>query len=113
VKRAWILALSLAGCASYQNVGIESTPPGAEIFLDGKSVGQTPLTLRISREAPHSVYLKKEGFRPELVVLEKHDAVDGVDYLTPADVTKHLVPGPSSDPELERKLKIEVDDAPE
>jgi hypothetical protein len=110
VKRVWLLALCLAGCASYQNVGIESDPPGAAIYLDGKPVGQTPQTLRISRDAAHSVYLKKEGFRPEMIVLEKHEANDGIDYLTPADVVKRLAPGPSSDPELERRLKIEVDD---
>jgi len=112
VKRALPLALLLAACASYQNVAIESDPPGAEIFLDGKSVGDTPQSLRISREQPHTVYLKKEGFRPELVVLEKHDANDDIDYLTPADVVKRLSPGPSSDPELERRLKIEAEETP-
>jgi len=62
----------------------------------------------VPRDAPHTVYLKKEGFRPELVVLEKHDATDGVDFLTPADVSRRLAPGPSSDPEMERRLKIEI-----
>lgn len=109
MKRALLLALCFVGCASYQNIGIESDPPGAEVFLDGKPVGQTPQKLRVSRGVPHSLYLKKEGFRPELVVLEKHEANDGIDYLTPADVVKRLAPGPSSDPELERRLKIEVD----
>jgi len=112
VKRALLLALLLPACASYQNVAIESDPPGAEIFLDGKSVGATPHSLRISREQPHTVYLKKEGFRPELVVLEKHDANDDIDYLTPVDVVKRLSPGPSSDPELERRLKIEAEETP-
>lgn len=112
MKRGVLLALLLAGCASYQNVGIESDPPGATIYLDGKPVGVTPQTLRVPRDAPHSVYLKKEGFRPALVVLEKHAANDGIDYLTPADVVKRLAPGPSSDPELERQLKIEVEGKP-
>jgi hypothetical protein len=113
VKRIHVLVLCLAacatGCASYQNVGVESDPPGAEIYLDGKPVGQTPQNLRISREAAHTVYLKKEGYRPELVVLEKRDAVDGIDYLTPADVVRRLSLGPSSDPELERRLQIEIE----
>jgi hypothetical protein len=107
--RLLLCAVLLAsGCAAYQNVGIESDPPGAEIYLDGKLAGQTPLQLRVPRDAAHTVYLKKEGYRPELVVLEKHDANDGIDFLTPADVTRRLSPGPSSDPELERRLKIEV-----
>ena len=112
MKRVLLLALLLPACAAYQNVAIESDPPGAEIFLDGKSVGSTPQNLRVSREQPHTVYLKKEGYRPELVVLEKHDANDDIDYLTPADVVKRLSPGPSSDPELERRLKIEAEEPP-
>jgi len=112
VKLLLLFSLCLAGCAAYQNVAIESNPPGAEIFLDGKPVGQTPQNLRVSRDLDHTVYLKKEGFRPELVVLEKHEANDGIDFLTPADVVKHLSPGPSSDPELERRLKLEVEEKP-
>jgi PEGA domain len=113
VKRTLIpalcFALSLAGCAAYQNVGVESDPPGAEIYLDGKLIGLTPQSLRLARDAAHTVFLKKEGYRPELIVLEKHEAVDGIDYLTPADVVKRLSLGPSSDPELERRLQIEIE----
>jgi hypothetical protein len=112
VKHALLVVLCLTACSSYQNVAIESDPPGAEIFLDGKSVGSTPQNLRVSREQAHTVYLKKEGYRPELVVLEKHDANDDIDFLTPADVVKRLSPGPSSDPDLERRLKIEAEEPP-
>jgi hypothetical protein len=104
-----VFGAALSGCAAYQNVGVESDPPGAQIYLDGKLVGTTPKQVRVSRERDHMVYLKREGYRPEPVVLEKHDAFDGIDFLTPADVVKRLTPGQSSDPELERKLKIEVD----
>ena len=103
-----IAALALAGCAPYQNIGIQSDPPGAQIYLDGKLAGVTPLDLRVPRDAAHTVYLKREGYRPELVVLYKHDAADGIDFLTPADVSRRLSPGPSDDPELEHRLKIEV-----
>ena len=48
--------------------------------------------------------------RATIEVLEKHEAPDGIDFLTPADVVKRLAPGPSSDPELERRLKIEAED---
>lgn len=105
------LALALAGCAAYQNVSIESDPPGAEIFLDGEPIGTTPQVLRVPRDRDHSVYLKKEGYRPELVVLEKHEANDGIDFLTPADVAKRLAPGPSSDPDLERRLRLEIEES--
>jgi hypothetical protein len=109
MRFVWILLL-LSGCAAYQNVGVESDPPGAQIYVDGKLEGVTPLELRVSRDAPHTVYLKKEGFRPELVVLDRHEATDGVHFLTPADVSRRLAPGPSSDPELERRLQIELEE---
>ena len=114
MKRATILAaaglaLALGGCSHYQNIGVESDPTGAQIYLDGVPVAKTPATVTVGRDRAHTLYLKREGYRPELVVLELHDATDGIDYLTPADVTKRLNPGPSSDPELERRLKIEVE----
>ena len=103
------LATTLAGCSHYQNIGVETDPTGAQIYLDGQPVAKTPATLAVGRDKAHTIYLKREGYKPELVVIDHHDATDGIDYLTPADVTKRLNPGPSSDPELERRLKIEVE----
>ena len=102
-------AVCLSGCGHYQNIGVESDPTGAQVYLDGVPVAKTPATVAVGRDRAHTIYLKREGYRPELVVLEKHAANDGIDYLTPADVTKRLNPGPSSDPELERRLRIEVE----
>jgi hypothetical protein len=111
VKRSLILgaALAASACGHYQNIGVESDPPGAQIYLDGQPVAKTPTTLAVGRDRAHTIYLKREGYKPELVVLDRHGATDGIDYLTPADVTKRLNPGPSSDPELERRLKISVE----
>ena len=58
-RRLACAALLLSACAHYQNIGIESDPPGAQIYLDGKPAGTTPSQLQISRDAPHTVYLKK------------------------------------------------------
>ena len=105
-------ALGAAACAHYQNIGVQSDPSGANVYLDGELVGKTPTQLEVGRDRAHTVYLKREGYRPELVLLQHHDANDGIDFLTPADIAKRLSPGPSSDPELERQLKIEVDKKP-
>ena len=83
---------SCASCAKYQNVGIQSTPEGAEIFLDGEKVGETPRQLAVARDGEHAVYLKKPGYRPELVVLELHQPSAGPTFLTPADVRVSLTP---------------------
>ena len=111
MKRSLILAatLVLSACGHYQNVGIESDPPGAQIYLDGNPVAKTPTKLQVGRDRAHTIYLKRDGYKPELVVMDRHTATDGIDYLTPADVTKRLNPGPSSDPEMEKRLKISVE----
>jgi hypothetical protein len=43
-------------------VAVSSTPPGAEIELDGKFVGSTPSELNIL-EGSHTVEIKKTGFK--------------------------------------------------
>jgi hypothetical protein len=101
---AW---LGLSGCALYQNVGILSEPPGAEIYLDGEIIGVTPARLRIPRVIDHSVYLKKDGFKPKLVVLTYHPMNDGIHFLTPADVRVRLSPLADT---LDRNLDVEIDD---
>ena len=85
------LALS-TGCALYQRVGVESQPAGAQVFLDGELVGQTPLMLRIGREADHLVFLKLDGYVPERAILTLNREQDRVDFLTPADVVVRLQP---------------------
>jgi hypothetical protein len=102
------LALGASGCAHYQRVGVHSEPSGAEVWLDKQLVGHTPLELRIDRTAAHAVYLKRDGYRPELVVLDLVRAPDGLAFLVPPDVEVRLVPGAGSD-DQQRDLEIEVD----
>jgi hypothetical protein len=102
------LCAGLIGCAQYQYVNVQSQPEGAEVFLDKQRVGVTPLELRIDRTRAHAVYVKREGYRPELVVLEMQRAPGGLPFLTPPDVELRLVPG-EANPDQERDLEIEVD----
>ena len=113
---ASVLALTLLGpascatCAKYQNVGIESVPTGAEIFLDGEKIGETPHKQAVPRDKEHAVYVKKEGYRPELVVLELQTPADGITFFTPADVKVSLTPLPGERGGHDRSLDIEVED---
>ncbi len=64
-----LLAFSLcltSGCASLirgntQEIRIDSYPPGASGEVDGMSI-QTPAKLMLSRNEPHTVVLRKEGY---------------------------------------------------
>ena len=59
------------GCAtletngSTQRVEVSSTPPAAEVFLDGQAVGVTPVEVVVSRRDPiPAIRIEKDGFRP-------------------------------------------------
>ena len=42
---------------------IESRPPGAKVFVDGKLVGTTPLSISVASAGDHTVWLEREGYR--------------------------------------------------
>ena len=61
--------LSLNACATImhggkQNVGINSTPSGATVFIDGQNMGVTPANLNLSRKDTHIVRIDLAGYQP-------------------------------------------------
>ncbi len=102
------LALVAATCVPYQVVGIHSTPREAEIFVDGELVGHTPRRLPITTLGDHKVYLKKEGYRPELVILTLQKPADRINFLIPPDVLVTLVP--LDDASIDSDLRIELEE---
>lgn len=56
-----------AGCATFfggttQRIEVTSTPPGAEVLLDGEPVGATPAEIRVSRRHREpQIRIKKDG----------------------------------------------------
>ena len=72
-----IAALAAMGCATLQTNGstqrilVSSTPPAAEVFLDGQAVGVTPVEVVVSRRAEHVVRIEKDGFRPSEQTLRR------------------------------------------
>ena len=72
------IALMSANCATLQTNGpsqrirVTSTPPGAEVYLDGRPVGATPAEVTVSRRnrAP-VIRVEKDGFRPHEQKLQR------------------------------------------
>jgi hypothetical protein len=67
---ALLLCLGLleAGCQSAvlkQDIPVSSNPMGANIFADGKLVGQTPTTVSLERTKNHILTLVKDNYRQE------------------------------------------------
>lgn len=65
---AAFLALSSSGCAtvfkgSSQVITFNSEPQGAEVILDGISMGVTPVSLNLKKNRYKTVMIKKEGFQ--------------------------------------------------
>ena len=78
--RALCLALSVSlgsGCATVinqtkQKVNVASTPPGAQVQLDGANQGTTPLALQLKRKTKsYAVRLTLDGYEPYEVTLNR------------------------------------------
>ena len=52
-----------ATLAAQTTVAISSTPPGAEIEVDGKFVGNTPSSVTVST-GDHTIKIAKKGYKP-------------------------------------------------
>jgi hypothetical protein len=44
-------------------LSVESRPDGAHVFLDGKPVGTTPLTMPSVSAGEHAIRIEREGYR--------------------------------------------------
>lgn len=71
-----LLALLTSACAT-QHAAFVSTPPGAQVFVDGEEIGVTPCAYdyKLSKNATHEITISKEGFEPVNFVV----AADEVD----------------------------------
>ena len=72
----FIALLGFTSCATMlsgksQKISVISTPIGAEVTVNGKSVGKTPLVLDLKRKEPATVTLKAEGHEPHTTILER------------------------------------------
>jgi hypothetical protein len=66
------LAVALGGCAtlfkgSTQVLPVNSEPMGAEVFVDGVSVGRTPIQLRLAVNRSYTITVRDENGRERAV----------------------------------------------
>jgi hypothetical protein len=97
----------LAGCAlifPFQRVPIDVTPDDAEVFVDGKLAPASAREPNLRADRDHSVFVKRDGYRSELVIL-RVDRGEGRPRLDPAALTielRPLVPNRDLEVEVER-----------
>jgi hypothetical protein len=70
-----LLATFTSACA--QQAAFVSTPPGAQVFVDGQEIGVTPCAFdyQLSQNDSHEITIAKEGYQPVDFVVKK-DEVD-------------------------------------
>ncbi|HEU5303909.1 MAG TPA: PEGA domain-containing protein [Gemmatimonadales bacterium] len=68
--------LALTGCAavlgsSEKDFDLQSSPQGAEVYLDGNRLGTTPVKVRLDNHKTHTFVYKKEGYKDASCTLTK------------------------------------------
>jgi hypothetical protein len=103
---ALLLAGSAAACAPRQRIPLGCIPKDVTVYVDGEALEPTPSELVLRSDRPHTVFVKGEGYEPEMIVLESAER-DGEHRLTPADVC--LQPRFVG---VRRELEVEVEEEP-
>lgn len=92
-----------AACASTQQVRVACVPEPVEVYVDGRLLDGTSVTLR--SDLPHKIYAKGPGYEPRLIVLEPRVGPDGELRLDAEDVCVEPVPIG-----VGRRLEIEAEE---
>lgn len=63
-----VMVVFLGGCASIfkgsnSKLDATSTPPGADVFVNGVPYGQTPVHLKLKSKECYTIEFKKEGYK--------------------------------------------------
>ena len=101
-----LAALAAAGCAPKQVIPLDVSPPPSEVYLDKQPLDGAPRELELRADRDHTLFFKKPGYRPELVVLESLE-VDGEERLVPERVELRLRPLASGTQQIEVELEGE------
>jgi hypothetical protein len=85
--------LHLTGCAailgsSEKDFSLQSSPQGAEVYLEGNRIGTTPVKVRLDNHKTHTFVYRKEGYKDSTCTLSKGTGAGWVVL----DVLSGLVP---------------------
>lgn len=106
---ALLISVFVTGCSSDgvgEKVEVTSYPAGADIYVNGEEVGQTPYELSLGRKSTAKVRLEKDGYKTEEVMIAPKDNEHSQDIvqfgplhdigyyqdLTPNPISVQLVP---------------------
>jgi len=73
----FLAAVYLASCATLfkgnsSKVDFNSSPEGAQVFVNGSYMGDTPIRLKLESKKNYNVEFKKEGFKTKVFNITNH-----------------------------------------
>lgn len=96
----------ISGCTPKQKVPLRLGAGEHQIFVDGEPVEGTPGDLSLRADRDHTVFIKRDGYKPTLVVL-RSEGEAGSETLQPSTIDLELVKRPDR---VERAVEIGVVD---
>lgn len=81
---------STAAIESPANLTLQSSPPFAEVFVDGRYVGLTPVKLEAMISGSHRIVMKGKGSPPLDTLLILHPGVQGFKFIIEKDFATRL-----------------------
>lgn len=81
--------LGLSGCAPKQPIPLDLAPAPLVVYLDGERLDEIPEELILRANRDHTVFVKRDGYRPQLVILTTGE-VEGEAVLTPDSISLEL-----------------------
>lgn len=65
-----VITISFTGCAAILSGGrgkikTTSSPSGADVYVNGEKMGQTPCNLRLKTKGEYVIVIKKEGYKDQ------------------------------------------------
>lgn len=74
-----VILLAMMSTACAKQAAFVSTPPGAQVYVDGQVIGVTPCKFdyKLSQSTSHNIKIAKDGFEPVdfVVVADEVDTV--------------------------------------
>lgn len=69
--------LFTGGCATLfkgnsSKLDVNSDPQGAQVYVNGNLMGETPVNIKLESKRTYSIEFKKEGFRTKTVNIQNH-----------------------------------------
>lgn len=104
-----VLIVALAGCAPTQMIGLSVSPEPAVLFVDGKRLDELPESVELTANKDHTLFLQREGYRSQLIIVRTAEREDGEDFLSPERVEVSLKREATSAP----GITVEIDEAEE